>query len=842
MTLSELLDFQSNRSRLEEIRRNRRNIVPFVGAGISKSCGLYTWKELLHALAVDYMSVDEMNSLESEGDCLKYADKIVAAVGNSDMIMKRIREIFYNAEISLTEMPYWLVSSFSPMVVTTNYDTLLEEASIHSSLGILKPILPCLVGQMNEAIQINDRCLLKVHGSVEEISSFIFTSEQYRRFYGEKGCRDGKVVPAYLMKIFSGKKVLFVGCSLESDNVLEILQECIENNSAVSHYAIVPYPSNADKQIRRKRELSRLGIEPIYYPEGDFQAVKQLLGYIAEENNFISSFKSILLNNFSDDEISGIQLQIIVSLLKESFYCTALKYPQLLDMDNMKNDFSKDILEFIGVSRRQSDTLLDICIDAFKAYVRSGYIRCENEVVTYFSEQFEDRVLKESEIEMLLLKKWAINNHLSSKEVNELAWITKLSDSEINKYANDLLQKLQYKNGMSFAELFPVYNLAKQFTSLVSERIDFDIRIRLLNSIGAFGTYFHDGEAAQRYLERSIHEIEKNGNTAKELMLFKAKCYANLAIARSLSNNDLVSVLEAAEKDIYLKQKYGENSQLYSRSLNFYATALKEIDPFKACSIYFEVADIKEKLAAGGQNKELLASWATTVFNIGLLAKDLEMYNLAYRIICYANRYRFETVDYCNRDYCSSVNVCAELEMFVHSKQNLEWLVRSVEARVDLPEGFSETHAHTWYICAYHYYLQGEYSTAIKYIHKSVRASKKPGALVDFRQDMRTQLLFGDIMAAQAKLEKASMDEAENIYKNIIVSLISMYGEDSYYLISPYRHLLQTTKREKQHVQYSCDYSRLIDKYAVRVKDLENQLEKYMSDRGDNLLRLTKGE
>lgn len=89
-------------------------------------------------------------------------------------------------------------------------------------------------------------------------------------------------------------------------------------------------------RLEEKRELSRLGIEPIYYPEGDFQAVKHLLGYIAEENNFISSFKSILLNNFSDDEISGIQLQIIVSLLKESFYCTALKYPQLLDMDNMK--------------------------------------------------------------------------------------------------------------------------------------------------------------------------------------------------------------------------------------------------------------------------------------------------------------------------------------------------------------------------------------------------------------------------------------------------------------------------------------------------------------------------
>ncbi len=181
MNLSELINFQSNRNRLDEIIRNRKNIVPFVGTGISKGCGLYTWGELLHKLAVDYLTADEISILEGKSDFFEYADQIVEASGNSDMIMKRIREIFSEATVSSTEIPYLLVSMFSPMVITTNYDTLLEDASKNSLMGPLKPLLPCLTGQMNEAIQVNARTLLKIHGSVEETQSFIFTRKQYRK-------------------------------------------------------------------------------------------------------------------------------------------------------------------------------------------------------------------------------------------------------------------------------------------------------------------------------------------------------------------------------------------------------------------------------------------------------------------------------------------------------------------------------------------------------------------------------------------------------------------------------------------------------------------------------------
>lgn len=832
MKLSELINFQSNKERLEEIRKNRTNIIPFVGAGISKGCGLYTWGELLHELALDYLTEDEIYLLESKGNYFEYADKIIDVSKNSDMIMKRIREIFSKKKILFTEIPFLLVSSFSQMVVTTNYDTILEDASLNSPLGLLKPLLPCLVGQVNEAIQINDRKLLKLHGSVEETQSFIFSTEQYRKFYGKKGDRNNRLLPEYLMKIFAGKKVLFVGCSLDRDYTLEILEECIAQNRSISHYAIVPYPADSNEQIMRKRELTRLGIEPIYYPEGDFFAVNRLINYLAEENHFISSVNQILIENFGDDVECSFQIKMLVSILKESFYKTALKFPQLLDIDNLKENFIEDILEYIGTARKQEDTVLNMCIDAFLAYVKVGYLRCEKETVNFFTEQFENEALKETDIASLLIKRWSIEYNLPGINENTFNWIAKLSDKEINDYAYDLLQKLQYRNGMNFAEIVPVYELAKQFVGYVAERIDFDIKIRLLNSLGAFGHYFKDGKVAITYLEWSINEINNSGRIDRELMLFKAKCYSNLAMARAFTNADISTILEAAEKDIILKRKYNESEMFYSRSLNFYATMLKEINPFMACDVYFEVAEIKEKLISDSQDaeksKEMVASWATTIFNIGLLAKDMELYEMAYRIICYANKYRFKTVDYHNRDYCSSINVRAELELFVHEKQNIEWLINGVESRIDLPLGFADTLAHTWYICAYHYYLKKEYYVAIKYVNKAIGVSKKEGALVDFRQDMRTKLLLGDIKAAQGKFEKVYLKEAETIYMDIIENITAIYGKDSYFLVSPYRHLIQMLKIFENKKEYSVRYNKLVKKYMPEVEKMKRQIDEYV--------------
>ena len=52
MKLSELIHYEDNRSLLRDIKINKTNVVPFIGAGVSRGCGLYSWNELLELIAL----------------------------------------------------------------------------------------------------------------------------------------------------------------------------------------------------------------------------------------------------------------------------------------------------------------------------------------------------------------------------------------------------------------------------------------------------------------------------------------------------------------------------------------------------------------------------------------------------------------------------------------------------------------------------------------------------------------------------------------------------------------------------------------------------------------------
>ena len=833
MTVSELVRFQSNNVRLKEIKKNRQNIIPFVGAGVSKSCGFYTWGELLDKISADYLSPWEITILKKSGNYFKYADRIVKAAGNTNVIMRRISELFSDLQKTPNELPYLLVSTFSKMIITTNYDTLLENASKVSSLGALRPLLPCLEGQMTEAIQINDRRLLKIHGSVEESSSFVFTSEQYEHFYGTRYHRDNCLIPRYLKKIFLGKKVLFVGCSLDQDRTLDILKECVKKDENISHYAITPYSNSKIKQIIQARKLSSLGIIPVYYPKGDYEAVNKIISYIAEENKFISSVKNIILSIVGDDFAVKEQVDTIITILKESFFYTSDQYPDLLDINETKASFYVDILNYIKKTRQQDDTLLNIVLEMFNAYVNMGYMPKKENVIYCFSEYFKDKAVKEIQIESLLEKRWRIDRIIEKFKKVDLA-LSQIDSSALNEYAQDLLGKLQYKNGMNFVNIGPAYNQAKMLIDNVPEKMSLDNRLKLLNAIGAFGPYFGEAKKATDYLEKCIADIEKLGDLSKEDKLFEAKCYANLAIARSLSNYDVYSVIEAAEKDIKLKQQNGESDLLYSRSLNFYATILKELDPFKACDKYLEVCGIKKEIILKSLDVdesskiELTASWATSVFNLGLLAKDVELYDLAHEIVAIANDYRFKNVDYCNRDYCSSINVMTELELFAHKKCNVEALIKSLESRVDLPIGFSETKAHTWYVFAVYYYQKKEYATAKKYANKAIESGSKEDSLVDFRLEIRTKLLIADIIYATSGDDELIRKRSIDIYQEVIDNIEHQYGENSFYLITPFLHIIDALPDSKEKSYFICRYKQLNSKYSPLVFEMEEKLKKYI--------------
>ena len=63
MKLSELRNYENNKDYLKEIKDHKRNVVPFIGAGVSRGCGLYSWNELLVKIAIEYFTKKEIKEL-----------------------------------------------------------------------------------------------------------------------------------------------------------------------------------------------------------------------------------------------------------------------------------------------------------------------------------------------------------------------------------------------------------------------------------------------------------------------------------------------------------------------------------------------------------------------------------------------------------------------------------------------------------------------------------------------------------------------------------------------------------------------------------------------------------
>lgn len=828
MELSELIFYHENYSKLNLIRKNRNNIVPFVGAGISIQCGLYSWMDLLDQIAKDYFTTDEIKKMHDAGDCYAYADEIIKVVKNSDMIMKKIRQLFDNSKISLTDSPYILISSFSDLIVTTNYDTVLEEASrqnIHSSP--LRPLLPCLEGQIDAAIQNNDRCLLKLHGSIEEESSIILTSDQYDKFYGKPGNRKNKPLPKYLKKIFTSKKLLFVGCSLDSDRTLDVLLDCIKQKNRISHFAIVPWVNDEGKRISRSRWFTNLGIEPIYFPEGDFDSVKKLLRYLAKDNLFTNKVY-LIIKELTDD----ITSDTIYALINNSFYDTANVFPKLLDSITYPSPISyEQALSDKLSTLSESDTIYSILIFLFNTYVETSQVDNKNHIKNYFKQRFSELCLKEKSINELLEKRWSIKHNLSNLPLSN-SWFKNLSQEEINNNAKALLNHLQYKNGMSFSDITHIYSSAKEFETCLGNKMEYHTRTRLLNSIGAFSYYYNDSVAGEEFLRKAIQLVNKSGLENEKEKLFLAKCYYNLAL--SLANQGkLKDALDAITKDIELNQQYKENQQLYARSLDLYASISKLLSPFEACKSYLRAAQIKEKFTKylytdKKEQNDIEASWATALFNIGLLCRDVGLFDSAYEYVLLANKIRSKILDSCNRDYCSSLNVQAELELILRKAENPSQIITIIDSKQSLPKGFDKIMGHTYYVCALYYFIKKDYTIAFDYSNRSLNVLCDEESS-DFLQIVKSKLLLAISLhyIKNTGLGK-QYQSTEKIINETIKDISHSLGNDSFYLIYPFKILTMFHELQVKTDDYIDKYNQILARYQNDKMQMKKGVNDYL--------------
>ena len=176
-------------------------------------------------------------------------------------------------------LPYLFNSN---MVMTTNFDRVLDEVydRCHTKFGkIITPYEPDLLTQSR---QNNPHCLFKLHGDIgpeiHDIERLVFTQTQYDKAYAN----DGPLMQE-LPQWFQSKKLLFLGCSVAKDKTLDVLQQVTSKNPGLDHYAI---PACSPNDIaKRCVEMGNWGVSAIFYPDGRHEAVRVILERLLEDIN-----------------------------------------------------------------------------------------------------------------------------------------------------------------------------------------------------------------------------------------------------------------------------------------------------------------------------------------------------------------------------------------------------------------------------------------------------------------------------------------------------------------------------------------------------------------------------
>ncbi len=257
-------------------------VIPFVGAGMSKSAGCPEWKEYLLGLCVDaHLDVGTMRErLESNGDYEGVMNDLVQALGDNLFNLDFERDFKTPEEISgaVTLLP----KLFDCSAVTTNFDRVLE--TVYHNEG--RPFVEKVTGRgmanaFFRAIPAGDRYLLKLHGNLDNGAERVLNRSEYDMAYGN----DGNIhfdcpLPKLLKRLFTSYSFLFLGCSLTADRTVQTFMRVAQlegQDNLPHHYALLPCPADVTKRQAIDGRLADAHISPLWYPEDEHEFVEQIL-------------------------------------------------------------------------------------------------------------------------------------------------------------------------------------------------------------------------------------------------------------------------------------------------------------------------------------------------------------------------------------------------------------------------------------------------------------------------------------------------------------------------------------------------------------------------------------
>ena len=288
--------YQQNKRAFQGIQEQlaKNNLIPLFGAGFTGY--VYpVWPSLLEKMAEPFPNCQvQLNAQLNAGQFEEAASTLCEEMDEFEF-QEELYQTFGphtvpDAMKKLTPARKAIPRIFKGPMMTTNVDLCLEEIYGHR-LEVLCPHTEYHLPQADRSLQTAAPILFKLHGSVSDREHMVFTKEAYDTVY--PCSQEPTPLSKTLSSIFHSRPVLFLGCSLGTDRVVQVLNACCEHRS---YFALVELPKetenkanpwepllvNADgteNEVYRQRRqfMSKHHIQCIWYPCGQYDALDWLL-------------------------------------------------------------------------------------------------------------------------------------------------------------------------------------------------------------------------------------------------------------------------------------------------------------------------------------------------------------------------------------------------------------------------------------------------------------------------------------------------------------------------------------------------------------------------------------
>ena len=197
---------------IDSIRKEQ--VTLFLGSGFSRKAGAPMANAIVASIK-ESMPIDIKDDFRGETHLDLISEEYEQIYGRESLINK-LEEIFKFMPTDTSDHTYLTKIPHIRHIITTNYDTLIEDAYGPDNCYVVRTTDDCVNLPKDKTI------IYKIHGDFTEKDNIILTKQDYTNFFSNN---NEPLLWKYIQSHILTNDMLFIGYSLEDSNIFTLIQE-----------------------------------------------------------------------------------------------------------------------------------------------------------------------------------------------------------------------------------------------------------------------------------------------------------------------------------------------------------------------------------------------------------------------------------------------------------------------------------------------------------------------------------------------------------------------------------------------------------------------------------------